>query len=111
MELKGIKRLKSDESESAGALASVLKALRKVHHIFFEGTLLQELEENPDGRDVLKTVRRDVLKGCKTVFSRVFPTQFQADNHRLWRMVEQLGATCSTEAGTEKSCRNSSHIN
>jgi hypothetical protein len=28
--------LKSDESESGGALASVLKALRKVHHIFFE---------------------------------------------------------------------------
>jgi hypothetical protein len=28
--------LKSDESESGGALASVLKALRKAHHIFFE---------------------------------------------------------------------------
>jgi RNA polymerase II C-terminal domain phosphatase-like 3/4 len=58
---------------------------------------------------VLKTVRRDVLKGCKIVFSRVFPTQFQADNHHLWRMVEQLGATCSTEAGTEKSRRALKH--
>lgn len=64
---------------------------------------------------VLKTVRKDVLKGCKIVFSRVFPTQSQADNHHLWRMAEQLGATCSTEldlsvthvvskdSGTEKS--------
>jgi hypothetical protein len=35
--------LKSDESESGGALASVLKALRKVHHIFFEVCILLSL--------------------------------------------------------------------
>ena len=70
---------------------------------------------------VLKTVRKDVLKGCKIVFSRVFPTQSQADNHHLWRMAEQLGATCSTEldpsvthvvskdSGTEKSHWASKH--
>ncbi|CAK7338219.1 unnamed protein product [Dovyalis caffra] len=110
---KSLSELKSDENESEGALASILKVLRKIHHIFFE-----ESEENLEGRDVrqvLKTVRKDVLEGCKIVFSRVFPTQFPADNHHLWRMAEQLGATCSTEldtsvthvvskdAGTEKS--------
>lgn len=110
---KSLSEQKTDESESEGALASILKVLRKIHQIFFE-----ELEENMDGRDVrqvLKTVRKDVLKGCKIVFSRVFPTQSQADNHHLWRMAEQLGATCSTEldpsvthvvskdSGTEKS--------
>ena len=64
---------------------------------------------------VLKSIRREVLKDCKIVFSRVFPTKFQAANHHLWRIAEQLGATCSTEldshvthvvatdAGTEKS--------
>lgn len=64
---------------------------------------------------VLKTVRKEVLKDCKIVFSRVFPTKFQPENHLLWKMAEQLGATCSTEtdssvthvvsmdAGTEKS--------
>lgn len=46
---------------------------------------------------VLKTIRKEVLKGCKIVFSRVFPTKFPADNHHLWRMAENLGATCSTE--------------
>ena len=63
----------------------------------------------------MKRVQKDVLKGCKIVFSRVFPTRFQAENHHLWRMAEQLGATCATEldpsvthvvstdAGTEKS--------
>ncbi|EEF36151.1 RNA polymerase II C-terminal domain phosphatase-like 4 [Ricinus communis] len=112
-ECKSLSQLKSDENESDGALASVLKVLRRIHHIFFD-----ELEDAIDGRDVrqvLSTVRKDVLKGCKIVFSRVFPTQFQADNHHLWKMAEQLGATCSrevdpsvthvvsAEAGTEKS--------
>lgn len=69
----------------------------------------------PSTKQVLKTVRAEVLEGCKVVFSRVFPTKFQAENHQLWKMVEQLGGTCSTEldqsvthvvatdAGTEKS--------
>lgn len=64
---------------------------------------------------VLKTVKKDVLKGCKIVFSHVFPTKYQAENHHLWKMAEQLGATCaieldpsvthvvSTDVGTEKS--------
>ncbi|VFQ76120.1 unnamed protein product [Cuscuta campestris] len=60
-----------------------------------------------DVREVLKGVRKQVLKGCKIVFR-------QAEEHRLWRMSEQLGATCSmevdesvthvvsTDAGTEE---------
>lgn len=64
---------------------------------------------------VLKQFRKEVLKDCKLVFSRVFPTKFQADNHHLWKMAEKLGATCSmeldssvthvvsTDSGTEKS--------
>lgn len=64
---------------------------------------------------MLKTLRKEVLKGCKIVFSRVFPTEFQAENHYLWKMAEQLGATCgmeldpsvthvvSLDVGTEKS--------
>ncbi|KAH9702691.1 RNA polymerase II C-terminal domain phosphatase-like 4 [Citrus sinensis] len=68
-----------------------------------------------DVRQVLKMVRGEVLKGCKLVFSHVFPTKFPADTHYLWKMAEQLGATClieldpsvthvvSTDARTEKS--------
>ncbi|XWS73299.1 hypothetical protein CRYUN_Cryun02cG0116400 [Craigia yunnanensis] len=110
---KSLSQLKSDESEPDGALASVLKVLRQIHHIF-----LDELDSNLASRDVrqvLKAVRKEVLKGCKIVFSRVFPMKFQADNHLLWKTAEQLGATCltetdssvthvvSTDAGTEKS--------
>lgn len=64
---------------------------------------------------MLRAVRSEILKGCKIVFSRVFPTQFQAENHQLWVVAERLGATCTTEVdssvthvistdiGTEKS--------
>lgn len=60
-------------------------------------------------------IRKEVLKDCKIVFSRVFPIRFPAEHHHLWKMAEQLGATCltehdstvthvvSTDAGTEKS--------
>ncbi|KAG4156705.1 hypothetical protein ERO13_D02G012800v2 [Gossypium hirsutum] len=110
---RSLSQLKSDESEPDGALASILKILRQIHHIFFD-----ELDSDLASRDVrqvLKTVRKELLKDCKIVFSRVFPTKFQPENHLLWKMAEQLGATCSTEtdssvthvvsmdAGTEKS--------
>ncbi|KAI9184718.1 hypothetical protein LWI28_000437 [Acer negundo] len=106
---KSLLELKDD-----GALAYVLKALKQVHSMFFD-----ELGGDLAGRDVrqvLKMVRKEVLKGCKIVFSRVFPaTRYQAADHHLWKMAEQLGATCmteldpsvtlvvSTDVGTEKS--------
>ncbi|XP_059667635.1 RNA polymerase II C-terminal domain phosphatase-like 4 isoform X2 [Cornus florida] len=111
---KSLSELKSDESEADGALNTVLKVLKRVHSMFFDPELGDNLE-NRDVRQVLKTVRKEVLDGCKVVFSRVFPTKFQAENHPLWKMAEQLGALCTTEldpsvthvvstdTGTEKS--------
>ncbi|KAI7738808.1 hypothetical protein M8C21_006255 [Ambrosia artemisiifolia] len=108
---KSLSELKSDESEADGTLATILQVLKRIHSLFFD----PELGENFAGRDVLMTVRGEILKGCKIVFSRVFPTKFQAENHQLWKMAEQLGATCakevdpsvthviSTDVGTEKS--------
>ncbi|KAL8227635.1 hypothetical protein R6Q57_015219 [Mikania cordata] len=111
---KSLSELKSDESETDGALANVLQVLKRIHNLFFDS----ELGDNFAGRDVrqvLMTVRGEILKGCKIVFSRLFPTKFKAENHQLWKMAEQLGATCvkevdssvthviSTDVGTEKS--------
>ncbi|KAK9275924.1 hypothetical protein L1049_023198 [Liquidambar formosana] len=92
---KSLSELKTDENEPDGALATVLKVLKQIHNIFFD-----ELREDlavRDVRQVLKTIRMEVLKGCKIIFSHVFPIKFQAENHPFWRMAEQLGATCSTE--------------
>ncbi|CAA2966341.1 RNA polymerase II C-terminal domain phosphatase-like 4 [Olea europaea subsp. europaea] len=71
--------------------------------------------EHRDVRQVLISVRKEILKGCKVVFSRVFPTSSIAENQQIWKMAERLGATCLTEldphvthvvsldAGTDKS--------
>ncbi|XP_050225127.1 RNA polymerase II C-terminal domain phosphatase-like 4 [Mercurialis annua] len=112
---KSLSQIQSDESESDGALASTLRVLKKVHRMFFEEMVDDDDVNGRDVRRVLCTVRKDVLKGCKIVFSRVFPTHFQAENHRLWKMAQNLGAVCCTErdssvthvvsaeSGTEKS--------
>ncbi|KAL3746323.1 hypothetical protein ACJRO7_015303 [Eucalyptus globulus] len=117
---KSLSEMETDENEGDGAHATVIGVLKRVHTIFFSCMLpsLTELEDELAGRDVrqvLKTLRKEVLEGCKIIFSRVFPTHFPARQHQLWKMAEQLGATCTvdlddsvthvvaTDAGTEKS--------
>ncbi|XP_004287124.1 PREDICTED: RNA polymerase II C-terminal domain phosphatase-like 4 [Fragaria vesca subsp. vesca] len=110
---ESLSELKSDESEPEGALANVLDLLKRIHKMFFYdlgGNLVDR-----DVRQVLKIVRKEVLNGCKVVFSRIIPSKVLASSHHLWKMAEQLGAICSTEvdstvthvvaldAGTEKS--------
>ncbi|XP_020519618.1 RNA polymerase II C-terminal domain phosphatase-like 4 isoform X2 [Amborella trichopoda] len=50
-----------------------------------------------DTEHVLKTIQSEVLKGCRLVFSRIFPTNYPVENQTLWRIAEQLGASCSKE--------------
>ncbi|CAL9244027.1 unnamed protein product [Arabidopsis halleri] len=92
---KSLSELKSDESEPDGALATVLKVLKQAHALFFEN--VDEDISNRDVRSMLKQVRKEVLKGCKVVFSRVFPTKAKPEDHPLWKMADELGATCVTE--------------
>lgn len=110
---ESLSEMKRDESETTGALAVVLKVLRRVHQMFFDPDLGIDVTSR-DVRQLLSMIRREILSGCKMVFSRVFPNRFQAENHPLWKLAEQLGATClteldpsithvvSTDTGTEK---------
>ncbi|RZC50372.1 hypothetical protein C5167_018798 [Papaver somniferum] len=50
-----------------------------------------------DVRHVLKTVRGEVLNGCKLVFSCVWRIGEEAENQKLWRVAEELGAVCCEE--------------
>ncbi|GMH02889.1 hypothetical protein Nepgr_004728 [Nepenthes gracilis] len=111
---KSLSELKSDESESDGALATVLGVLKQIHSLFFDPELGEDYTSR-DVRQVLITIRKSVLKDCKIVFSRVFPVNSPAENHHHWKMADRLGAKCCTEtdnsvthvvsmdAGTEKS--------
>ncbi|XP_058114098.1 RNA polymerase II C-terminal domain phosphatase-like 4 [Magnolia sinica] len=93
---RSLSELRRDESEADGVLAAVLKVLKRVHQMFFDPDDGMDVSSR-DVRKLLSMVRREIFSGCKLVFSRVFPTKFQAENHQLWKMAEQLGATCSTE--------------
>ncbi|XP_021858055.2 RNA polymerase II C-terminal domain phosphatase-like 4 isoform X3 [Spinacia oleracea] len=111
---KSLSELKGDENEADGALATVLGVLKKIHSNFFNPEHGDDFAAR-DVRQVLRKIRNEILRGCKIVFSRVFSTESQAENHHLWKMAEQLGATCAVEvdssvthvvseyAGTEKS--------
>ncbi|KAL6124606.1 hypothetical protein ACLB2K_077118 [Fragaria x ananassa] len=96
--VKSYSELKSDECDQYGGayLASVLQLLRHIHIIFFNEVESQDLVDR-DVRPVLQILKKQVLNGCKIVFSHVFPLSVEASTHPLWKMAEQLGATCSTE--------------
>ncbi|KAH8481832.1 hypothetical protein H0E87_029350 [Populus deltoides] len=69
---KSLSEQKTDESESEGALASILKVLRKIHQIFFE-----ELEENMDGRDVRQVKRLMKIGLVERIFLCCLASQFE----------------------------------
>ncbi|XP_016579808.2 RNA polymerase II C-terminal domain phosphatase-like 4 [Capsicum annuum] len=96
LKCKSLSELKSDENEAEGALASVLKVLQRIHSLFFDAERGDNIMER-DVRQVLKTVRKEILMGCKIVFTGVIPIQCQPENHFYWKLAEQLGATFSTE--------------
>ncbi|XP_027921903.1 RNA polymerase II C-terminal domain phosphatase-like 4 isoform X3 [Vigna unguiculata] len=106
---KSLAELGNDEDETDGALAKILKVLKQVHCSFFDKR--QEDLVDRDVRQVLSSVRSEVLGGCVIVFSRIFHGALPS----LRKMAEQMGATCLTEVdpsvthvvatdvGTEKS--------
>ncbi|XP_027333663.1 RNA polymerase II C-terminal domain phosphatase-like 4 isoform X3 [Abrus precatorius] len=106
---KSLAELKSDENETDGALAKILKVLERVHCTFFDKLQVDLVDR--DVRQVLSSLRSEVLSGCVIVFSRIFHGALPS----LRKMAEQMGATCLTEidpsvthivatdAGTEKS--------
>ncbi|XP_010928003.1 RNA polymerase II C-terminal domain phosphatase-like 4 isoform X2 [Elaeis guineensis] len=110
---KSLSELMKDERESNGALATILNVLKRAHQMFFDPVLGTDLSSR-DVRQVLKDIRREILQGCKIVFSRIFPSKSEPEDQPIWKLAEQLGATCctdvdvsithvvSTDAGTQK---------
>ncbi|CAN6328397.1 unnamed protein product [Urochloa humidicola] len=94
--VKSLSESMQDERESDGALATVLDVLKRIHTIFFDTAVETDLSSR-DVRQVIKTVRKEVLQGCKLVFSRVFPNTSRPQKEMMWKMAEHLGAVCSTD--------------
>ncbi|XP_045802741.1 RNA polymerase II C-terminal domain phosphatase-like 4 [Trifolium pratense] len=87
---KSLTELQSDEDETNGALSKILKVLKQIHSAFFDelqGDLIDR-----DVRQVLSSLRGEVLSGCVIVFSH----NFRSDLRPLKNMARRLGATCYT---------------
>nr|XP_043633050.1 RNA polymerase II C-terminal domain phosphatase-like 4 [Erigeron canadensis] len=95
---KSFSHKRSDESDVDGALANVLKVLKRVHSMFFDPELGDDFAGR-DTRQMLRAVRSEILKGCIVVFDGEFVTNDQAEIHELWPLAERLGATSLTEVG------------
>lgn len=57
-----------------------------------------DLTESPSLRSNVQTIlpgmKREVLRGCRIVFSSLIPINEMQRNHWIWRVAEQFGATC-----------------
>ncbi|KAG0611489.1 hypothetical protein M758_7G144200 [Ceratodon purpureus] len=95
-------QLHRDESEIDGTLANTLRTLKEIHHEFFNGQRgkimkRRPLQESPDVREVIRSIRAKLLADCSIVFSRVFPTGVKhPEFHPLWQLAVELGARCRT---------------
>uniref|UniRef100_A0ACD5UAA9 Uncharacterized protein n=1 Tax=Avena sativa TaxID=4498 RepID=A0ACD5UAA9_AVESA len=94
--VKSLSESMQDERGIDGALATILDVLKRIHTIFFDSAVETALSSR-DVRQVIKGVRQEVLQGCKLVFSRVFPSKSIPQDQFIWKMAEQLGASCCTD--------------
>jgi RNA polymerase II C-terminal domain phosphatase-like 3/4 len=92
--VRSLAELRRDERECDGTLAVVLNVLKRVHQGFFESVLGGRFSVV---RQVIRATRREVLPGCKVAFSQVIPLEVCAEDHRMWKLTEQLGAVCTTD--------------
>ncbi|XP_010538161.1 PREDICTED: RNA polymerase II C-terminal domain phosphatase-like 3 [Tarenaya hassleriana] len=83
-----------DERPEDGTLASSLAVIERIHRNFFSHPSLDEA----DVRNILAAEQRNILAGCRIVFSRVFPVgEANPHLHPLWQTAEQFGAVCATQ--------------
>lgn len=79
----------SDESESDGALANILRALKAVHALYFDNP-----GNHAAGRDVrscLAKIRSRILMGCTILFG---DDDFE-ELPLTWSRAEEMGAICT----------------
>jgi RNA polymerase II C-terminal domain phosphatase-like 3/4 len=95
--VSSLAELRRDEREHDGSLAVMLEVLKRVHGGFFDSALGVG-GHCSDVREVIRAVRREVLRGCTVAFSRVFPLEDVPGDQPIWKLAERLGAVCAADA-------------
>ncbi|CAD6238123.1 unnamed protein product [Miscanthus lutarioriparius] len=69
--------------------------LTRVHQGFFDSVLRGRCS---DVREVIRAVRREVLRGCTVAFSRLIPLEDVSGEHPMLKLAKQLGAVHAADA-------------
>eukprot|EP00803_Ostreobium_quekettii_P008858 evm.model.scf_393EXC.6 EVM.evm.TU.scf_393EXC.6 scf_393EXC:46628-48955(-) len=89
---------RADEDALGGQLSIMLQVLQKIHSRYF----MEASPETADVRRVIGAIRSEVLAGVHVLFSGVIPLNHVApQQHRYWRLAEELGAKVSQAVGAE----------
>ncbi|KAF9924407.1 Carboxy-terminal domain (CTD) phosphatase [Linnemannia zychae] len=79
-------------------LKHILQILETIHERFYDDREnFKNLKREPDVRDIIKDMKRNVLKGVTLVFSSVIPLGQPPHRADIWRQAESFGAVCVNE--------------
>ncbi|GFY40470.1 RNA polymerase II subunit A C-terminal domain phosphatase [Trichonephila inaurata madagascariensis] len=100
-------------NETDDYLLYLEEILIKIHHTFydlFEKINTDGVKTIPDLKEIVPSVRRNVLKNVNIVFSSVIPTNCVPENHHIWTLAESLGARVFKDLHLEKTRKKTTHI-
>ncbi|KAG0273234.1 Carboxy-terminal domain (CTD) phosphatase [Linnemannia exigua] len=81
-------------------LKHILQILETIHERFYddrENYKAKNTRRQPDVKDIIKDMKRNVLKGVNVVFSSVIPLGQPPQRADIWRQAESFGANCWTD--------------
>ncbi|KAF9127715.1 Carboxy-terminal domain (CTD) phosphatase [Mortierella sp. 14UC] len=81
-------------------LKHILQILETIHERFYddrENYMAKSTRRQPDVKDIIKDMKKNVLKGVNVVFSSVIPLGQPPHKADIWRQAESFGASCWTD--------------
>lgn len=103
-------RTEDDDDDNDDYLLYLLEILKKIHRKFYKeyDEILKYSAEGehikiPDLKNLVPSIRREVLKGVNIVFTGLIPTKLEPEQSKLWIVAKQLGANVSKDVVKEGS--------
>jgi RNA polymerase II subunit A-like phosphatase len=75
-------------------LPIILDVLCEVHRRFYS---LHDSQKQGDVKSIISDMKREVLAGCRVVFSGFYPRETDPRKTQLGRLAETFGAVCQTD--------------
>ncbi|GFR26750.1 RNA polymerase II subunit A C-terminal domain phosphatase [Trichonephila clavata] len=100
-------------NETDDYLLYLEEILIRIHQNFydlFEKINTDGVKTIPDLKEIVPSVRRNVLKNVNIVFSSVIPTNCVPENHHIWTLAESLGARVFKDLHFEKTRKKTTHV-